>query len=137
MSTPLWAKHADLTHVRETKRTRGGDPRTLLVKSRKNPQPEPQTETNTTKKTLVECIADMKKPKSSAVAPKHRNIKLPTEEGWWARHRGGYIDWFHVYQLNDASLAIFVRDLTKFIPVKEFSRPLDYWAGPVDIGSSD
>lgn len=63
---------------------------------------------------------------------------LPTSEGWWARHRDGRIDWFHVESIEseiDGSvyLAIFVSDMWDYVPVEKFSSPLVRWAGPITL----
>jgi len=61
--------------------------------------------------------------------------RLPDTPGWWARHRGGRVDWFLVQDVDDVEggLAIWASDLEDFVPVARFSRPLVRWAGPVSM----
>jgi hypothetical protein len=63
--------------------------------------------------------------------------RLPTCEGWWARNRGGKVEWFFVYCLEDDAhpgdhyLSIFVSDIEDFICIDQFDSPLTRWAGPI------
>ena len=63
--------------------------------------------------------------------------RLPDATGWWARHRGGRVEWFHVVVLSDAPTSVWVPAIEDFIPVTEFSSPLTRWYGPVEIPWSE
>jgi len=63
--------------------------------------------------------------------------RLPDEDGWWARHRDGRVQWFCVHVPDDSSPGIWVSDIEGFMPVTAFTSPLTRWYGPVEIPWSE
>lgn len=71
--------------------------------------------------------------------------RLPDEEGWWARRRGGEIDWFKVEWIDygtelgpgNRKLSVYMSDLEDCVPVEKLSSPLTRWSGPVAIKGDD
>jgi hypothetical protein len=63
--------------------------------------------------------------------------RLPDAEGWWARHRGGRVEWFYVHVLSDGPVSIWISDIEDFAPATAFTSPLTRWYGPVDVPWSE
>lgn len=66
--------------------------------------------------------------------------RYPTCDGWWARLRGGTVEWFDVATVENerggaAYLGIYVDDVENFIPVEQFNSPLTRWYGPILVPS--
>jgi hypothetical protein len=78
--------------------------------------------------TNTQMLLRARQERTEAMASERR---LPDEEGWWARHRGGRVNWFYVNAFSDAPLGVWSSDTETHVPVSEFSSPLTLWWGPV------
>ena len=67
-----------------------------------------------------------------------KDVRIPRRPGWYARFRGGRIDWFEVLEIERpgsarARLMIFDAATERFIAIGWYCGPLTRWAGPVEL----
>jgi hypothetical protein len=57
------------------------------------------------------------------------DIRKPTAEGWWARHKAGKVAFYYVHRFDDGQLAVWLDDAEDFLHIELLAT----WHGPIAL----